>query len=97
MLSALLRAGRSLIAGLSCLSTPDSILMSYQNLRASTHLALTDCGRRTLPIVHALPTEVRGGKATVRHDCRTILICFARFRQTLPAPSCTLFLTLQVF
>jgi hypothetical protein len=30
MLSALLRAGRSLTAGLSCLSTADSILMSYQ-------------------------------------------------------------------
>ena len=31
MLSAVLRAGRSLTAGLSCLSTADSILMSYQN------------------------------------------------------------------
>ena len=30
MLSALLRAGRSLTAGLSDLSTADSILMSYQ-------------------------------------------------------------------
>src|SRR5262249_37974374 len=33
MLSALLRAGRSLTAGLPCLSTTDSILMSYQKLR----------------------------------------------------------------
>src|SRR5215475_13852578 len=32
MLSALRRAGRSLTAGLSHLSTPDSILMSYQKL-----------------------------------------------------------------
>src|SRR5437870_466805 len=32
MLSALLRAGRYLTAGLSCLSTADSILMSYVNL-----------------------------------------------------------------
>src|SRR5262247_3752445 len=31
MLSALLRAGRSLTAGLSCLSTADSILMSSRN------------------------------------------------------------------
>ena len=47
MLSALLRAGRSLTAGLSCLSTADSILMSYQK---STHggvealVALTQIG-----------------------------------------------------
>ena len=33
MLSALLRAGRSLTAGLSGLSTADSILMSYVNVR----------------------------------------------------------------
>jgi hypothetical protein len=32
MLSALLRAGRSLTVGLFCLSTADSILMSYQKL-----------------------------------------------------------------
>jgi hypothetical protein len=32
MLSALLRAGHSLTVGLSCLSTADSILMSYQIL-----------------------------------------------------------------
>ena len=32
MLSALLRAGRSFTAGLSYLSTADSILMSYQKL-----------------------------------------------------------------
>src|SRR5215510_14176198 len=34
MLSALLRAGRSLTAGLSCLSSADSILLSYQILLA---------------------------------------------------------------
>jgi hypothetical protein len=33
MLSEVLRAGREPTAGLSHLSTPDSILMSYQNLR----------------------------------------------------------------
>src|SRR5262245_62034239 len=34
MLSALLRAGHSLTVGLSCLSTADSILMSYQKLES---------------------------------------------------------------
>jgi len=45
MLSALLSAGRYLTAGLSCLSTADSILMSYQKLRASAHL-----NRKRLPV-----------------------------------------------
>jgi len=38
MLSEVLRAGPEPTAGLSHLSTPDSILMSYQILKASAHL-----------------------------------------------------------
>src|SRR5262245_4551774 len=43
MLSALLRAGRFLIAGLSRLSTADSILMSYQKYRETKPWIF--CGR----------------------------------------------------
>jgi hypothetical protein len=39
MLSALLRAGRSLTAGLSYLSSADSILMSYVNQGAEVRVA----------------------------------------------------------
>jgi hypothetical protein len=35
-----LRTGRASTAGLSPLSTPDSILMCYPNLRASAHLSI---------------------------------------------------------
>jgi len=38
VLSEVLRAGRASTAGLSPLSTPDSILMCYQKLRASAPL-----------------------------------------------------------
>jgi hypothetical protein len=46
MLSALLRAGRSLIAGLSRLSTADSILMSYPKLSVDGNLWVLYHGRK---------------------------------------------------
>jgi hypothetical protein len=59
MLSALLRAGRSLTAGLSYLSSADSILMSYRHLFISDNRALnetTHCVRVIRPSGLAIPS-----------------------------------------
>jgi len=62
MLSALLRAGHSLTAGLSCLSTADSILMSYQILEeqgAGRYLSVPTAGLcYDTPPVEAMPFPI---------------------------------------
>src|SRR4029450_2616680 len=84
MLSALLRAGHYLTAGLSYLSTADSILMStrYQPLRFCLS-AIPTC--RSLPLIdilfsvptlpHFLPTcALHGGGAAQRVSKRFVLV-----------------------
>jgi len=48
--------------------------------------ALTDFGRRTLPIVHALHAAVNSGLASPRHDYRTIPICYRTIPTDAPRP-----------